>query len=253
MAHIFMNSFDWAGFNEVLARPSSEIASRLAKKIKKGDIPSSIEDYGMPRGEPEIAAFLDSFLKAVDWYGGKTPREAHLIDGVVYALFADKILAKPLKIRPMGMGINTEIVDIARGVMEINEDRAGPGDTYLYLKKTDLAAPPDVSEILHLGFRPFRSPAWDRQSNEEVMGLRFTSTDGIEAVHIAEYSIHSPDQVATLAAEMGPIQDRVCRELDRVKSIPLREGLTAHFEADLADPIRKAADAGRAVFARQDH
>jgi hypothetical protein len=253
MANVWMMSFDWDGLSAVLARPAAELAGRLARRRRRGEVPYSTQSSALPLAESDLVTFLQRLLAAKDWYAGKAPREARAIDGFVDYLFNHEGPLEPLQLRPLSDGVMFEILEIAKGHREVDDGRNTPRARDLYLRKAESPPETDVSELADLGSRPFRHPAWDRQVAEELLRLNNPFTHGADAAYMPDYSVHSPEQVLILGQELIRVTDRVRRELDRVRAKRVRDGATANFEEDLVGAIEKAAGSRRAVYARWDY
>jgi hypothetical protein len=253
MASVWMMSFDWDGFNEYLARPAAELAGRLARRIRQEKVPYSTGSSELPRAKSELVPFLQKLIEAEDWYAGKSPREARTIDGFVDYLFHHERPLKPLGLKPLSDGVISEVLEIATGRGELDDDRNSPRERQLIIRRARPTPEDDASELSALGSRPFRHPSWDRKAAEELSRLRNPFIHGADAAYFPDYSIHSPEQVCLLRQNLVRVGDKVRRELDRVKSKRVRIDAIANFEEDLARPVEDAAGAGRAVFARWDY
>jgi hypothetical protein len=247
MAHVGMSSFAWDEFNRILARPETDLARRLARRLERGD-----STY-LPRAEPELAAFLRSLLASEDWFVGKSPREANAIDGFLGFVFTDKYLSNMLKpkwLHGFRRGIMIEVLTLATGEGVVDDRTNEPRNKTLFLHWRQAQGDYDrFSELSNLGSRPFRHPAWDR----EVLRLNNPFLQGADAAYFPDYSIHSPEQVEVLRRELTQARARLGCELDRVKSKRIRSETIQHFEEDLVGPIEKAASSGLALIALNDH
>jgi hypothetical protein len=253
MANVWMMSFDWDGLNEILARPATELARRLARGLRHKEVPHSTGAPALPRTEAELVPFLQTLLGTEDWYAGKSPREASVIDGFVDYLFHIEKPLKPLQLKPLSDGVLSEILDLATGRGELDDDWNTSRASNLPISRADATPVDDATELSSLGSRPFRHPSWDRKAAEELLKHNNPFTQGADAAYFPDYSIHSPEQVRLLQQDLARVRDRMRRELDRVKSKSLRTAVIANFEDDLAEPIAAAASTGRAVFARWDY
>jgi hypothetical protein len=253
MANVWMMSFDWDGLNELLASPATDLAERLALRLRKKEVPHSTGSSALPRTEAELVFFLQRLLGTKDCYAGKSPQEARAIDGFVDYLFHIEKPLKPLKLKPLSDGVLSEILDLATGRGELDDNRNTPRASNLPISRSEPTPEDDGSELSSLGSRPFRHPSWSRKAAEELLKLKNPFTHGADAAYLPEYSIHSPEQVGLLRQDLIRVGDRVRRDLDRVKSRSLRASAIANFEEELSGPIEAAAGSGRAVFARWDY
>lgn len=253
MAKVWMMSFDWDGLNDLLARPATELAGRLARRLRLKDVPYSTRAAALPQAESELVPILQMLLRTEDWYAGKSPREARALDGFIDYLFDHEKPPKSLKLKPLSDGVTFELLEIATGRGELDDDRNTSRSRDLYIKRVQPAPEDDGSELFALGSRPFRHPSWGRRVAEELMKLRNPFIQGADAAYFPDYSIHSPEQVRRLRRDLIQVSDRMRCELERVKSRRVRNVAIAYFDEDLAGPIEKVAGSGRAVFARWDY
>lgn len=247
MPNVWMMSFDWGGFSEILATPAADLAGRLAEWLRR----NPALETPLPRDESGLVEFLRPLLAAEDWYAGKSPRESRAIDGFIDYLFDYQEPLKPMKFEPLNDGVTWGVLGIAKGTLEPHDAGNTPRSRQIYLKKVEPPPETDLEELADLGFRPFRHPAWDRRAAESSQNNPFIH--GLDATYSPDYSIHSPEQVLTLREELARAGERLRRQLDRVPSKRVREEVLANFENDLAGPIEKAAASRRAVYARQDY
>jgi hypothetical protein len=253
MPHVWMMSFDWDGFNKLIARPSSTLVSRLVRHIRSR---AGREQWVsvLPRDEAELAAYLKRLLPAEDWYVGKSPAEANAIDRIVNDIFDYQIPLKPMKLEPLcNGGVTQEVFEIATGRAVLDDSRDTPRSRDIYIRRVKPTSEGDASELGALGARPFRHGSWDRRDAEEWARLNNPFIHGADATYLPDYSIHSPEQVDRLRQELIRAGDRLRTELARVKSKRLRSDAMANFEEDLVGPIERASDSRRAVWACWDY
>jgi hypothetical protein len=253
MANVWMMSFDWGGFNKLIARPSSALVSRLARHIRsRADREQRVSV--LPRDEAELAAYLKGLLPAEDWYVGKSPAEANEIDRIVNDIFDYQIPLKPLKLEPLSNGgVTPEVFEIATGRSVFDDSRDTPRSSITYMKRVRPTSEGDASELGALGARPFRHGTWALRDAEEWERLNNPFIYGADATYLPDYSIHSPEQVDRLRQELIRAGDRLRTELARVKSKRLRSDAMANFEEELVGPIERVSDSRRAVWACWDY
>jgi hypothetical protein len=243
MPSVWMMSFDWNGLNEVLAPPAAELAGRLARLEE--------DESGLPQDESELKRFLQTLLASEDWYAGKSPREARAVDAIIDDLFHHEPPPKRLNLKPLSDGVTWDILQIAKGAREPDDASNTAGSRQIYIKKVESPPEADLVELLDLGSRPFRHPAWNRRAVDDPQNNPFIH--GGENVYTYDYSIHSPEQVLTLRQELARVGDRVRRQLDRIPTKRIREDALANFQDDLVGAIEQAAKSRRAVYARWDY
>jgi hypothetical protein len=252
MPHVWMMSFDWDGFNKLIARPSAALVSRLVRQIRSR---AGREHWVsvLPHDEAELAAYLKRLLPAEDWYVGKSPAEANAIDRIVNDIFDDQIPLKPMKLEPLcNGGVTQEVFEIATGRAVLDDSRDTPRSRVIYFRRVKPTSEGDASELGALGARPFRHGSWDHRDPEEWERLNNPFIYGADATYLPDYSIHSPEQVDRLRQELIRAGDRLRTELARVKSKTLRSDAMANFEEELVGPIERASDSRRAVWACWD-
>lgn len=233
MAHLRMASFDWGRLNELIARPPSRMPAAIARFLQ---------------GDPSFR----SLLRSEDWYAGKSPREAREVDGLVWALFKQK---KWLKLKPLNneRGVLLEIHEIATGALEVDDDgRNTPRAKYLHVRDVEPAPEGLAPELSEMSCRPFRHPSWDPLAYREQWKHKNPFIDGIDAMYIADYSVHSPEQVLLIRDELERVSDRVLDQLGLVKSEEVRIAMIENFDDELVRPIEEAANAGRAICVDMD-
>lgn len=251
MASIWMNSFDWDGFNRLVARPPDDLARRLARQVLGLGERSGTEFSAFPRIEADLIAALKALLPADDWYGGKTPAESRAVDGIVTLLFV-QLRPRRIRIEPLSDGVSWEVYSLATGEFVLDDNRNEPRNRSVFIKRVE--TPWDEStELAALGCRPIRHPSWDRKAAEAQWKLHNPFLEGPDVMHQPEYSVHPPDRVEQLREDLDRARDGILCTLGRVKSKRAREAALTNFEEDLVAPIEKVAAAGRAVFACWDH
>ncbi len=209
MASVWMMSFDWTGLDRYLTRPASELARELAAQFRKDGVDFRNGDDPLPPDEAGLTAFIQGLLDADDWYAGKSPRDSRAIDEFVNFLFNRQKPFRPLKLKPLSDGVMAEVLCLACGNGRLDEDRNMARQRDFYIKSCE---PPDTSsELLALGSRPFRHPSWDRKAFDELWKRVNPFLDGRDAVHIPNYSVHSPEQVVRLHQEIEEVGD-ACAE-----------------------------------------
>ena len=252
MPHLWLMSFDWDGFNKLIARPSPALVSRLVRHIMSlagREHRLSV----LPRDEAELAAYLKRLLPAEDWYVGKSPAEANAIDWIVNDIFDYQTPLKPMKLEPLcNGGATQDVFEIASGMAVLDDSRDTPRSSNIYFRRVKPTSEGDASELAALGARPFRHGEWEHRDAEEYARLNNPFIYGADATYLPEYSIHSPEQVDRLRQELIRAGDRLRTELARVKSKRLRSEAMANFEEELVGPIERVSDSRRALRACWD-
>jgi hypothetical protein len=246
-----MSSFDWDRFDRLVARPPDDLIRRLARHVLRSVQPISTGSSAFPRAEADLIAALGALLPADDWYGGKTPAEARIVDEIAVELFL-RTKPNPMRIQPLSDGVSFDVVGIATGEFVLDDARNEPRNRSACITRSE--TPWDEStELAALGCRPVRYPSWDRKATQEQWKIHNPFIEGQDAVHQPEYSVHPPDRVERIRQDLALVGEDFRRTLGRVKSKRARDAALANFEDDLVAPIEKAAADGRAVFACWDH
>ena len=146
MANLWMVSFDWARLDQYLARPASELARELAAEFRKDGVDFRDGDHPLPPAEAGLTAFIQGLLDADDWYAGKSPRDSRAIDEFVHSLFHRQKPFMPLKLKPLGDGVMSEVLCLVRGDGQLDEDRNAARQSHFYIKSCELRSCPTLTE-----------------------------------------------------------------------------------------------------------
>ena len=208
MPHVWMMSFDWDGFNKLIARPSSALVSRLVRDIRsRADREQRVSV--LPRDEAELAAYLKGLLPAEDWYVGKSPAEANEIDRIVNDIFDYQNPLKPMKLEPLcNGGVTLEVFEIATGRAVLDDSRDTPRSGVIYIRRVKPTSEGDASDWA-LARGPSDTARGTCRDAEEWERLNNPFIYGADATYLPDYSIHSPEQVHRLRQELIRAGDRL--------------------------------------------
>lgn len=243
MAHVWMMSFHWEGFETLVAPPATELAQRIVRSVKNWhDLPEYMSSH-LPTGDSDLVSHFAGLFAAQNWYDGKSYNESSLMDYLVDCVF-DRSGPKALKLKPLGKegGILLECLELATGRAEVDVSRRKRRNDF-YIKATGRENR-DVPELLSLGCRPHRHRSWDRKATEQLLKKHSQFQRDTQRVYCPDYSIHSPEQVKCLLTELSSVRDAF-------RDVP--DDLMVHIEDELYQPIETAALRKRAIFARGDH
>jgi hypothetical protein len=247
-----MSSFDWDGFNEVVAQPSAELVRRLARWLQRWEAPPVVPFSALPQAEANLIAFIRTLLAADDWYAGRPLLEACAIDRIVDTLFV-QLRPRRMKLKPLSDGVSWEVLNLATGAFVLDDGRNEPRNRSIFIKRAETSPWDEPPELAAVGCRPLRHRSWDRKVAAEQLEGHNPFREGAYVVHYPEYSVHPPEQVELLRQDLARVEDGLRGALGRVKSKRAGDAALADFEENLVVPIEKAAGTQRAVFARWDY
>lgn len=225
-----ISAFDWQPFNELVTDATASAHARLAAGLIATGMVKAAVLAKCPDYEQVLRDSLPQLLMADEWYDGATQEDILSRGKVIDAIFNPR---DPLWCYPTRgeFAVLREIVQIIMGTIEIDRDDAtAEGWSHRVIPQ----AAPRTRELQWFANRPFRCRDWSGTEQEQREFERRWQRK--------PYSIHSPEQVALLQADLASAAE-ACRQL------PFEE-LRGEYES-LATQICKAAELGQAIYAKQ--
>jgi len=224
-----LTAFDWQPFDDLVSNQASSAHAKLAEGLIATGMIKDEALAGCPEYQELLGDSLRSLLLANEWYDGASQEDVAARGKVLDAVFSSK---DPLWCYPTRgeFAVVWDIVQFIVGRIEIEGDESDDDEWFC----RDIAgAVPRTRELQWLGNRPFRCRDWG--SAEQ------TQRDFEQRHKRKPYSIHSPQQVALLKADIAGAADE-CRRL------PFEE-LREEYES-LARQINKAVELGQALYVK---
>ncbi|HUY88840.1 MAG TPA: hypothetical protein VMV10_08915 [Pirellulales bacterium] len=224
-----LTAFDWQPFDDLVSNPASSAHAKLAEGLIATGMIKAEALAGCPEYQELLGDSLHQLLLAEEWYDGASQEDLVARGKVLDAVFNSK---DPLWCYPTRgeFAVLWEIVQLIIGTIEIETDESRDEEWY---QREVPGAVPRTRELQWLGNRPFRCRGWD--------GAELTQREFKTKFKRKPYSIHSPEQVALLQADIAGAADE-CRRL------PFEE-LRDEYES-LAGQIDKAVELGQALYVK---
>lgn len=230
--YYMLTAFDWRPFDALVSDPASNAHAKLAAGLIATGMVKAEALAGCPEYEELLRESIRHLLPAHEWYDGASPDDVltrgKLLDGVFNP--KDPLWCYPTRGE---FAVLWEIVQIIIGTIEIaRDDSTAEGWSHRVIP----GAAPRTRELQWFGNRPFRYRGWD--------GAQQTQREFEQRYQRKPYSIHSPQQVLLLKADIASAAD----ECGRLPSEELRE----EYES-LATQVNKAAESGQALYVKQTY
>ncbi len=223
-----LTAFDWQPFDELVSDPTSTVHAKLAEGLISTGMIKREALAGNSDYEEQLGESIRQLLLADEWYEGASEEDVVVRGKVLDAVFNQK--KDPLWCYPTRgeYAVLWDLVQLIVGTIEIDGDET-EDDEWRY--RNMAGAVPRTRELQWWGNRPLRCRGWD---GTERMEREFE-----KRYQRKPYSIHSPQQVALLKADIASAADE-CRGL------PFGE-LREEYES-LARQINKAVELGQAIY-----